>query len=104
MVLIQFRDLDYDFLPDFKYEFEIMAVDRGNLPRSGTVTGQVYLTNINDNPPMFLPETETIRVLEGASDGTLIHVIQVFDPDGDSLTLAFNTGLNGASGGRQGLN
>ena len=95
-----YRSLDYDFLEDFRYEFTITAVDRGTPSRSGSVTGQVYLTNINDNPPMFLPDAENVRVLEGASTGTLVHVVQAFDPDGDDFTFAFNPVQNGATGGR----
>ena len=49
---------------------------------------------------MFLPDAENVRVLEGASTGTLVHVVQAFDPDGDDFTFAFNTVQNGARGGK----
>ena len=36
-----FSDLDYDSLPDHKYEFSVTATDGGNPPLSGSATVQV---------------------------------------------------------------
>jgi len=35
------RKLDYDYLPDHKYEFLVMAIDGGSPPLSGSATVQV---------------------------------------------------------------
>ena len=50
---------------------------------------------------MFLPDAENVRVLEGASTGTLVHVVQAFDPDGDDFTFGFNPVQNSARGGNK---
>lgn len=44
--------LDYE-RPNHLYEFVVMAVDKGELPRTGTATVRLRMANVNDEPPEF---------------------------------------------------
>lgn len=46
------RPLDYE-RPNHLYEFVVMAVDRGEAPRTGTATVRVRVANVNDEAPEF---------------------------------------------------
>ena len=41
----------------------------------------LYVEDINDNPPVFEPLAEPVRVSESAIIGSLVHVIQATDAD-----------------------
>ena len=96
-----YRTLDYDYQPSNMYEFTLTAVDGGSPARSGSATVQVFLQNVNDEDPVFLPEVQSIRIKEGAGSSIgAIFVIQAFDADGDGITFRFNTVDNGNTGGK----
>ena len=44
--------LDFE-RPNHLYEFVVMAVDRGQAPRTGTATVRIRMANINDEVPEF---------------------------------------------------
>lgn len=44
--------LDYE-RPNHLYEFVVMAVDKGEVPRTGTATVRLRMANVNDEPPEF---------------------------------------------------
>lgn len=44
--------LDYERL-NHLYEFVVMAVDKGEVPRTGTATVRLRMANVNDEPPEF---------------------------------------------------
>jgi len=44
--------LDYE-RPNHLYEFVVMAVDHGAVPRTGTATVRIRMANINDEVPEF---------------------------------------------------
>ncbi|TRY57601.1 hypothetical protein DNTS_032184 [Danionella cerebrum] len=44
--------LDYE-RPNHLYEFVVMAVDGGDIPRTGTATVRLRMANVNDEPPEF---------------------------------------------------
>ncbi len=51
---------------------------------------RVWMVNINDNAPVFTPSgLETVWVKHEAAKGTLIHIVQAHDPDGDGITFSF---------------
>ncbi|CAH1778847.1 unnamed protein product [Owenia fusiformis] len=88
------RRLDYDFIPDHTYKFQVVAVDNGEPPRSGSAMVRVSITNVNDEPPMFNPSVIEARVNEDANPNTVVTVVQASDPDGDRVTFS----LKGPSG------
>jgi len=48
---------------------------------------QVWMKNVNDEPPVFEPRNQVVRVKKGAHTGFLVHNVQAFDPDGDRVTF-----------------
>jgi len=48
---------------------------------------QVWMKNVNDEPPVFEPRNQVVRVKKGAHTGFLVHNVQAFDPDGDHVTF-----------------
>lgn len=44
--------LDYERL-NHLYEFVVMAVDKGEVPRTGTTTVRIRMANVNDEAPDF---------------------------------------------------
>lgn len=45
-------ELDYE-RPNHLYEFVIMAVDKGEAPRTGTAMVRIRISNVNDEAPRF---------------------------------------------------
>ena len=85
------RHLDYDWQPEHMYEFTLTAVDLSSEPKSGSTTVQVWLTGVDDELPHFVPVTQTIKVKERCKAGTLIHVVQAYDPDGGDISFTFDS-------------
>lgn len=44
--------LDYE-RPNHLYEFVVMAIDKGEVPRTGTTTVRIRMANVNDEAPEF---------------------------------------------------
>lgn len=44
--------LDYE-RPNHLYEFVVMAIDKGEVPRTGTATVRIRMANVNDEEPEF---------------------------------------------------
>ncbi|XP_051788819.1 cadherin-4-like [Erpetoichthys calabaricus] len=53
-------DRESSFIKNNIYEATFLAVDNGSPPASGTGTLQIYLIDINDNPPELLPKEAQI--------------------------------------------
>ncbi|XP_058849785.1 neural-cadherin-like [Acipenser ruthenus] len=85
------RQLDYE-RPNHLYEFVIMAVDKGDPPRTGTATVRIRMSNVNDEPPEFSQTIYRTFVSEDAGPNTLVATVQAKDPDGDGLTYKITTG------------
>ncbi|KAK6480095.1 neural-cadherin-like [Huso huso] len=85
------RQLDYE-RPNHLYEFVIMAVDKGEPPRTGTATVRIRMSNVNDEPPEFSQTIYRTFVSEDAGPNTLVATVQAKDPDGDGLTYKITTG------------
>ncbi|XP_041123428.1 neural-cadherin [Polyodon spathula] len=85
------RQLDYE-RPNHLYEFVVMAVDKGEPPRTGTATVRIRMSNVNDEPPEFSQTIYRTFVSEDAGPNTLVATVQAKDPDGDGLTYYISTG------------
>uniref|UniRef100_A0A8C6JXA2 Uncharacterized protein n=1 Tax=Melopsittacus undulatus TaxID=13146 RepID=A0A8C6JXA2_MELUD len=77
--------LDYE-RPNHLYEFIIMAVDKGEEPKTGTATVRIHVSNVNDEAPEFSQAIYRSFVSEDAVPNTLIATVNAVDPDGDGVT------------------
>ncbi|XP_053257900.1 neural-cadherin-like [Podarcis raffonei] len=84
-------ELDYE-RPNHLYEFVIMAVDKGEPPRTGTATVRIRLSNINDEVPRFSQTIYRSFVSEDAGPNTLIATVHAIDPDGDGVAYSITGG------------
>ncbi|MBN3309830.1 CADN protein, partial [Amia calva] len=85
------RQLDYE-RPNHLYEFVVMAVDKGKVPRTGTATVRIRMSNVNDEPPEFSQNVYRTFVSEDAGPNTLVATVLAKDPDGDGITYRITTG------------
>ena len=46
------------------------------------------MKNVNDEAPVFEPQSPVVRVKKGAGSGFIVHTVQAFDPDGDRITFS----------------
>ncbi|XP_063045235.1 neural-cadherin [Engraulis encrasicolus] len=83
--------LDYE-RPNHLYEFVVMAVDRGEVPRTGTATVRLRMANVNDEPPEFSQQIYKTFVSEDAGPNTLVATVLAKDPDGDGITYKITAG------------
>uniref|UniRef100_A0A8C5H0I1 Neural-cadherin-like n=1 Tax=Gouania willdenowi TaxID=441366 RepID=A0A8C5H0I1_GOUWI len=83
--------LDYES-PNHLYEFVVMAVDNGEVPRTGTTTVRIRMANVNDEAPEFSQHVYRTFVSEDAGPNTLVATVLAKDPDGDGITYKITTG------------
>ncbi|XP_019740005.1 neural-cadherin [Hippocampus comes] len=83
--------LDYE-RPNHLYEFVVMAVDKGEVARTGTATVRVRMANVNDEPPGFSQHVYRTFVSEDAGPNTLVATVLAKDPDGDGITYRIASG------------
>ncbi|CAL9699946.1 unnamed protein product [Knipowitschia caucasica] len=68
---------------DASFAFTVMATDRAESEeerRSGAVTAQVFLLDVNDNRPVFV-SADTVQAMEDADVGNLLHHFVAIDGD-----------------------
>ncbi|XP_029485746.2 protocadherin Fat 4 [Oncorhynchus nerka] len=63
------------------YKLDIMAVDSGLPPLTGTVTVHVVVDDMNDNRPVFSEEVYTTIVYEDSPAGTVFAMVTAYDAD-----------------------
>ncbi|XP_041341973.1 protocadherin gamma-B5-like [Pyrgilauda ruficollis] len=63
------------------FELVLLAVDGGEPARSGTVLVHIYVTDLNDNPPVFSKGVYEARVAENLPGGSLVLQVQATDSD-----------------------
>ncbi|XP_042677339.1 LOW QUALITY PROTEIN: neural-cadherin-like [Centrocercus urophasianus] len=85
------RELDYE-RPNHLYEFIIMAVDKGEDPKTGTATVRIHVSNVNDEAPEFSQAIYRSFVSEDAGPNTLVATVNAVDPDGDGVTYDIPSG------------
>ncbi|XP_030620846.1 neural-cadherin [Chanos chanos] len=83
--------LDYE-RPNHLYEFVVMAVDKGEVPRTGTATVRIRMANVNDEPPEFSQHVYRTFVSEDAGPNTLVATVLAKDPDGDGISYKITSG------------
>ncbi|XP_054245691.1 neural-cadherin-like [Indicator indicator] len=83
--------LDYE-RPNHLYEFVVLAVDKGEEPKTGTATVRIHISNVNDEAPEFSQRIYRSFVSEDAGPNTLIATVNAVDPDGDGVTYDILSG------------
>ena len=72
--------LDFETLDS--YTLDILAIDRGTPPRTGTGMITINITDVNDNAPVLV-ENITISIREDISNGVPIYTAIATDADSD---------------------
>ncbi|XP_018422727.1 PREDICTED: neural-cadherin-like [Nanorana parkeri] len=67
------------------YEFVVVAVDKGNPPRTGTASVRLRMANVNDEAPVFSQTVYNTFLSEDAGPNTLVATVHAKDPDGDGV-------------------
>ncbi|XP_062869869.1 protocadherin Fat 3 [Trichomycterus rosablanca] len=76
-----FGQLDREIMSEFTLKIEARdQADRGS-QRFSVTTLKVYVEDLNDCPPVFMPTSYSCLVLEDIPVGTVITWLQVHDPD-----------------------
>uniref|UniRef100_A0A8D2DE04 Protocadherin gamma subfamily B, 1 n=1 Tax=Sciurus vulgaris TaxID=55149 RepID=A0A8D2DE04_SCIVU len=64
-----------------EYNVTITATDRGKPPLFSTASITLYITDINDNAPVFQQASYTVHVAENNPPGASITQVSAYDPD-----------------------
>ena len=67
-----------------KYELEVMAEDKGNPKLNTTAIVQVFVKDVNDNPPVFEHQVYNLTLSENTPRGKKLLQLLAKDPDLDS--------------------
>ncbi|XP_035705378.1 protocadherin-like wing polarity protein stan isoform X3 [Folsomia candida] len=76
------RELDRE--EQFRYDFEVIAADSGNVPLSATASVVILVLDSNDNNPTFDPKLYENQVSELDAPGTPVVTVKATDPDENS--------------------
>ncbi|XP_075066026.1 protocadherin gamma-B2-like isoform X4 [Mixophyes fleayi] len=73
------------------YNITFLATDRGSPPLSSRRTIRLEISDVNDNPPIFMKSTYVAYVPENNLPGGSIYSIQASDPDiGDNAKIIYS--------------
>ncbi|KAM8902405.1 protocadherin Fat 3-like isoform 3-T3 [Spinachia spinachia] len=90
------KDLDHETNPSYK--FLVMASDLGETPSlSGTTTVTIEVSDINDNPPMFLEQSYFGSVKESDPPGEVIAVLNTRDDDSSAVNRQVSYHITGGN-------
>ena len=82
-----------------EYNLTVMAVDNGSMnQKSSFASVQIKVSDVNDNPPKFVPNKYHINIREDLPVGTVIMIAAAFDPDmhrGGQVRYSILDGANG---------
>ncbi|EUB61076.1 Protocadherin beta-11 [Echinococcus granulosus] len=73
--------LDYENPKHRRFTLELVAIDGGTIPKSGSVIINIFLADLNDNAPVFAQPSEVIRVRENHTYNQAIYTIRATDAD-----------------------
>ncbi|XP_066289156.1 protocadherin Fat 4-like [Branchiostoma lanceolatum] len=81
------------------YNFTVLAVDGGNPPRSSTAEVSITVTDVNDNPPVFLGTPYREKVAEDSPTDTSVFTVTAADADsGENGTVSYGKKPGGICG------
>ncbi|XP_022163708.1 protocadherin-like wing polarity protein stan isoform X2 [Myzus persicae] len=64
-----------------KYQFQVVAEDGGDPPKSATASVVVTIQDVNDNEPTFNPKQYDVVISEDSPPGTPLTTVMATDPD-----------------------
>ncbi|XP_050548978.1 protocadherin-like wing polarity protein stan isoform X2 [Daktulosphaira vitifoliae] len=64
-----------------KYQFQVVAEDGGDPPKTATASVVVTIQDVNDNEPIFNPKQYDVVISEDSPPGTPLTTITATDPD-----------------------
>ncbi|XP_063784921.1 protocadherin gamma-B2-like isoform X43 [Pseudophryne corroboree] len=74
-----------------RYNITVLATDRGSPPLSSRRTIRLEISDVNDNPPIFMKSTSVAYVPENNLPGASIYSVQASDPDtGDNAKIIYS--------------
>uniref|UniRef100_A0A8V5GKM8 Uncharacterized protein n=1 Tax=Melopsittacus undulatus TaxID=13146 RepID=A0A8V5GKM8_MELUD len=62
-------------------DFNLIAVDGGSPPKSGTTQIHVVVLDVNDNAPVFMQDRYIAQILENAPEGSIVLKVVATDQD-----------------------
>ncbi|XP_040049953.2 protocadherin Fat 3 isoform X3 [Gasterosteus aculeatus] len=90
------KDLDHETNPS--YTFLVVASDLGEtLSLSGTTTVTIAVSDINDNPPMFLEQSYFGSVQESDPPGEVVAVLNTRDDDSSAVNRQVSYHITGGN-------
>lgn len=86
---VSFRKLDYDRISPKVYDFNVQAIDNGEIRKTGEATVRIFMTNLNDESPVF-PDDMKADIRYNEDVGKEVYIVQATDADqGDRITYTF---------------
>uniref|UniRef100_T1IXK6 Cadherin domain-containing protein n=1 Tax=Strigamia maritima TaxID=126957 RepID=T1IXK6_STRMM len=82
--------LDYE--EENRFTFQVEAVDRGDIPRTGSTTLVVNVLNINESPPVFTNSSYELWAGENVGRGTQVGQVSATDADANSVLYSLVRG------------
>ncbi|XP_063784883.1 protocadherin gamma-B1-like isoform X5 [Pseudophryne corroboree] len=87
--IVTASDLDREKVSS--YNITIVATDSGSPPLSSRRTIRLEISDVNDNPPIFMKSTYVAYVPENNLPGASIYSVQASDPDtGDNAKIIYS--------------
>ena len=74
-------DGSFDYEKEPIYEFPIIAVDRGDPPRTGTAILRVTVQDVNDEPPEFVRNSYSFEIEENRPAHSYVGTVSATDKD-----------------------
>ena len=65
-------------------DIEVVAIDYGLVPLTGSATVRVYIQDINDHAPIFNDTLYSANVTENAPNGTVVSTVLALDEDAEN--------------------
>ncbi|XP_053319436.1 protocadherin gamma-C5-like isoform X34 [Spea bombifrons] len=73
------------------YSIQVVASDRGSPPLHNQTIVTIYVSDVNDNPPVFLQSVYKAFIRENNEPGSLLCTVSASDPDeGDNAKLKYS--------------
>ena len=76
-------------------DIEVVAIDNGLVPLTGSATVRVYIQDVNDHAPIFNETLYVANVTENAPNDTLVTIVLARDADAESPSNNITYSLRG---------
>ncbi len=79
-----FSNVEFDRENVSVIDVEVVAIDNGLIPLTGSATVRVYIQDVNDHTPMFNSTLYSANITENAPNETVIATVLALDADAES--------------------